>query len=323
MSLRVGILGLGVMGRNHARVLSNISEVNLVALYDLASDPEERLFGLPICSNLEVFFAQKLDYVVISAPTFAHHELGMEVAARGIHALIEKPIASTVKEGEELVEAFQSRNLTAAVGHIDRFNPALKALKLKIREGLIGEIIQISTRRQGPFPGRISDVGVVKDLATHDIDIATWVGGSSYADVSSRIAHKSGRAHEDVLLAVGSLKNGVIVSHMVNWLSPFKERNTAVLGDKGLLVADTLGVDLVFSQNGKVVSSWDVQTQFRGVSEGDTHKFALERREPLRAEHEEFIAALNGAEKNQLATLKEGLEVLRIAEVMVSRKSGL
>ncbi len=116
--------------------------------------------------------------------------------------------------------------------------------------GALGEIYQIATRRQGPFPGRIADVGVIKDLATHDIDLTAWVSQQEFVTVNARTAHRSGRPHEDMVLAVGTLSGGTITSHIVNWLTPFKERVTVITGENGILVADTLAADLTYYENG-------------------------------------------------------------------------
>ncbi len=109
---------------------------------------------------------------------------------------------------------------------------------------------------------------MIKDLATHDIDLTAWVAQQDYVSVNARTAHRSGRPHEDMVLAVGTLSGGTITSHIVNWLTPFKERITIITGEKGVLVADTLIADLTYYENGRIQVSWD-PGEFRGVSEGD------------------------------------------------------
>jgi predicted dehydrogenase len=232
---------------------------------------------------------------------------------------MEKPVAPTHTEATQLVDAFDKAGLVGGVGHIERFNPALQAMRKKIEEGLLGEIYQISTRRQGPFPARIADVGVVKDLATHDIDLTAWVAQSPYRDVSARTTHKSGRVHEDMVVAVGTLENGTIVNHVVNWLSPFKERNTTVIGDKGSLVADTLTADLTFYENGTVRGQWESVQAFRGVAEGDVTRFALSKIEPLLTEHLAFRDAVASGEESAIVTLRDGLAAVRIADEMIAQ----
>jgi predicted dehydrogenase len=316
--LRAGLVGLGMMGRHHMRLLNQIDDVQFVGLHDPALKGQATVDGHRVFETFDELISQNLDYCVVSAPTIFHLELGLQLAAAGIHALIEKPVAPTHVEATQLVTAFRNAGLIGGVGHIERFNPALRAMRQKIEDGLLGEIYQISTRRQGPFPARIADVGVVKDLATHDIDLTAWVAQSPYKTVSARTTHKSGRPHEDMVVAVGTLENGVIVNHIVNWLSPFKERNTTVIGDKGALVADTLTADLTFFENGHMNSSWDNISAFRGVSEGDVTRYALNKVEPLLAEHLSFRDAVLNKNDHGIVTLSDGLAAVYIADQMIA-----
>ena len=191
-------------------------------------------------------------------------------------------------------------------------------MRRRLEDGLLGDIYQITTRRQGPFPGRIADVGVVKDLATHDIDLTAWVSQQDYVTVNARTTHRSGRVDEDMVIAIATLSGGAIASHTVNWLSPFKERTTVVTGEKGALVADTLTADLTHHQNGVIESNWDRVSTFRGVTEGDVTRFALERTEPLLAEHRAFRDAVLTGETAGIVTLREGRQALAVAELIVA-----
>jgi len=316
--LRAGLVGLGVMGRHHARVLRSLDGVELVGVYDPAPALPDQIDGTPVYRDLSALLDLGLDYCVVAAPTVFHLELGTELAGRGIHALIEKPVASDTASADALCTLFEAAGLVGGVGHIERFNPALQAMRRRLEDGLIGEIFQIATRRQGPFPGRIADVGVVKDLATHDIDLTAWVSQQDYVSVNARTTHRSGREHEDMVIAIATLSGGTIASHTVNWLSPFKERTTVVTGEKGALVADTLTADLTLHQNGVIESQWDRVSTFRGVTEGDVTRFALVRKEPLLAEHEAFRDAVLTGETSGIVTLREGRQALMIAERIVA-----
>lgn len=318
MVLRAGVVGLGVMGRHHSRVLASLDGVEFVGVHDPADNVPNHIEGKPVTRDFETFLNMGLDYCVVAAPTMYHLDLGRALAVRGVHALIEKPVASDTASAMELKDLFAKAGLVGGVGHIERFNPALQSMRKRLEEGMLGEIYQIATRRQGPFPGRIADVGVIKDLATHDIDLTAWVSQQSYVSVNARTAHRSGRQHEDMVVAVGTLSNGTIATHTVNWLSPFKERTTVVTGELGALVADTLTADLTYYQNGLVQSSWDRVSSFRGVSEGDVTRFALERKEPLLAEHEAFRDAVLTGDTSGIVTLTEGAEVVMTAERLVN-----
>jgi UDP-N-acetylglucosamine 3-dehydrogenase len=312
--MKVGVIGLGVMGKNHARVLSNMSNISDLVLFDPLGDQLGLVHGVTVESDIDKFLDQELDYCVVSSPTSTHLEMGLKLAARNIATLIEKPLANNEEEGQKLVEAFDNAGVIAGVGHVERFNPAIMAMKEKLEAGVLGDVYQIATRRVGPYSGRIRDVGVVKDLASHDIDLVGWLSQSNYENLNSRTLKPMGNEHEDILLAIGTLGNGSLVSHLVNWISPTKERVTSVLGEKGMLVADTLSVDLYFFEKGSQPTNWDGISIFKGTSEGATHKFELAKNEPLVNEHLAFQKSIVDKNSVGLATLSEGLEVLRVAE---------
>ncbi|WP_294565669.1 Gfo/Idh/MocA family protein [uncultured Arthrobacter sp.] len=314
--LRVGLIGLGMMGRHHARVIREVEGLELVAVADAYGDPHGVAGKLPVCASVDELIAEGIDMAVCAVPTGLHEKVGLALAGAGVHTLVEKPIADTVEAGQRLVEAFENAGLIGAVGHIERFNPALQSLRARIEAGDLGEVYQIATRRQGPFPARIADVGVVKDLGTHDIDLTSWLARSPFTSVSARTSTRSGRPHEDMVTASGQLANGVITSHLVNWLSPMKERLTVVTGEKGAFVADTLTADLTFYENGTFTTEWEAVSNFRGVSEGNITRLALTKREPLRVEHEAFRDAVLGISNNTV-TMREGLNTLRVAEAMI------
>lgn len=311
--LRAGLLGVGQMGRHHARVLREVDGVELVAIADPGGDPHGVAGDLEILPDIESLISAGIDIAVVAVPTAFHEEAALKLADAGVHTLVEKPIAHTVGAGTRMVEAFRERGLVGAVGHIERFNPALQELRRRLEAGDIGEVYQIATRRQGPFPARIADVGVGKDLGSHDIDLAAWVAQSPHSSIFAQTMHKSGRPHEDMILATGRLENGVIVNHIVNWLSPMKERLTIVTGERGAYVADTSSGDLTFYENGTIPTEWDSVSAFRGVSEGNATRFAFQKREPLRVELEAFRDAALG-ERSDVVTMEDGLRTLVVVE---------
>jgi predicted dehydrogenase len=313
--LRAGLIGLGAMGRNHARVLNSLDGVELVAVQDPAPGATGP-FGVPVIADFEQFLALGLDYAVIACPTGLHEEIGLRLAAAGVHALIEKPLAPSVDAARRLVEAFEARGLVGAVGHIERYNPSLQSLRSRLEAGELGDIYQIVTRRQGPFPGRIADVGVVMDLATHDIDLTSWVTGRQYEHVAAYTVSRSGRPHEDMVSAVARLGGGLMANHLVNWLSPMKERSTVITGAKGSFVADTLTADLTFYANGAIGAEWEALKAFRGVSEGDMIRYAIPKREPLLVEHERFRDAVEGKDSD-IVTLRQGMRTVEVAAAVL------
>jgi UDP-N-acetylglucosamine 3-dehydrogenase len=322
MTLRAGLLGVGMMGRHHARVLREVDGVDLVAIADPGGDPHGVAGALPVLADVDELIAAGIDLAVVAVPTQFHEAAALRLAEAGVHTLVEKPIAHTVEAGQRMTEAFAAAGLVGAVGHVERFNPALLEMRRRIADGELGAVYQIATRRQGPFPSRIADVGVGKDLASHDIDLTAWVADSSYTTVFGQVALKSGRPHEDMVLVTGRLANGVMVNHVVNWLSPMKERLTIVSGEKGTLVADTSTGDLTFYANATFPLEWESVTAFRGVSEGDMTRFAIPKREPLRVEHEAFRDAILG-EPSDVVTMEQGLRTLEVVEgVLESARTG-
>ncbi len=316
-TVRMGLIGLGSMGRHHARVIREVEGMELVAVADPSGDRHGVAKELPVLPDVAALVDAGIDAAMVAVPTYLHEEVALALAQAGVHAMVEKPIAATAESGRRVAEAFAAAGLVGAVGYVERCNPALLAMRRRLAEGELGEVFQITTSRQGPFPGRIADVGVVKDLATHDIDLTAWLAGSPYERVSGQVTHRSGREHEDMVVATGRLANGVIVSHTVNWLSPLKVRQTVVTGERGAFVANTLTGDLTYIANGDVASEWETDRQFRGVSEGDSVRYAIARREPLRVEQENFRDALWGRPSDAVS-MAEGVHTLSVVEAILA-----
>jgi predicted dehydrogenase len=314
--LRTAIIGLGMMGANHARVLSNLDGVELVAVADPQGDAQKVLPQIKVLNSVDEVIKLGVDYCVISAPTAFHEEIATQLIAHKIHFLVEKPIADTYASAVRIRDAAKSANVIGAVGHIERFNSALQEARKRVLAGELGTIYQVATRRQGPFPSRISDVGVVKDLATHDIDLTSWITGNKYLQVSANAAFRSGREHEDLISVSGLLEDSIVVSHLVNWLSPLKERKIIITGEKGTFVADTLRADLTFYENGKIEISQSELAHFRGVTQGDVHILAFEKPEPLVVEHQNFRDAVLGKPSN-IVSLEEGTTTVKIADAII------
>jgi predicted dehydrogenase len=316
-NLRAGLIGLGMMGRHHARVLGALEGVDLVAVADPGGDPHGVAQGRQVLSSVEELIAAGIDYCMVAVPTVYHEQVGLALAGAGVHALVEKPLAQDTPAATKLARAFADAGLVGAVGHIERYNPALQQARARLEAGELGDVYQVTTRRQGPFPARIADVGVVKDLGTHDIDLTAWVTQQTYTSVSARTAYKSGREHEDLVAVVASLSKGTVANHLVNWLSPLKERVTVITGERGTFIADTLTADLTFYANGEIATTWDAIAKFRGVSEGDVVRYAIPKPEPLRVEHEMFRDAVLGKEGADIVTMEQGLITVRVAEACI------
>jgi UDP-N-acetylglucosamine 3-dehydrogenase len=323
--LRGAVLGLGMIGRHHARLLQATPRVSFAGAVDPGGDRFSAVHdrGLVFGDLGALLRAGAPDFAIVAVPTEEHVAAVRALAAHGIHVLVEKPLAATGSEARALIDACETAGIHAAVGHVERFNPALLRLRGHVQEGLLGQIFLVATERIGPFPDRVRDVGVIKDLATHDLDLVRWLGGAPVERVSAETQHRMGREHEDLVLATGRLENAISFNCVVDWLSPTKVRQTRVLGERGMLVADTLTADLTFYRNGKVTSDWENTQSLRGVSEGDSTRYALARREPLLVELETFCDLLEGDIDAAVVTLSEGLDTVLVAEAaLASARAG-
>jgi predicted dehydrogenase len=304
------------MGRHHARILRSLRDVDLVAGVDTNHCAEGGIPMLDVVGDVAELIDRGIDLCVVATPTVTHEEIALQLAEAGVATMVEKPLAHTAKAAQTIAEAFERRGVLGCVGHVERFNPALQEMRRRLSAGELGELYQVVTRRQGPFPARIVDAGVILDLATHDIDFTAWITGAAYRSVSARTAHRSGRPHEDLVSVVADLSTGLVVTHLVNWVSPFKERITTVTGARGSFVADTLTADLTLYKNASQPAQWDRVAAFRGVAEGDMIRYAIPKPEPIMTELSHFIAAVRGDPDAQVVTLEEGVATVRIAETL-------
>jgi len=319
MTLRVGVLGLGAMGRHHVRIWRQMEGVELVGAADPAGDPNRVAVGLPVVGSTEELIALGIDAASVAVPSNRHEGVGLKLAKAGVHTLIEKPVADSVGAARNLAKAFDGAGLVGVVGHVERFNPALIEMRRRLQDGELGKVYAMSTRRVGPFPVRISDVGVVFDLATHDIDLIRWLCGP-FQTMHSVTQSVVDGPHEDLMEVIGVLDSGVIATMSVNWVSPVKERSVSVVGTRGAFVANLLSADLTFYENGEVRTEWDEMSRLRGVTEGHSTTFAFSKREPLVSELEAFRDAVRGDADAPVVTLADGVGVLEMAEELLGRK---
>jgi predicted dehydrogenase len=238
-SLRVGVIGVGVMGSNHARVFAGLTGAELVGVADPDRKQAEfvaRTLGCHAVSEVGQLLDLGVDVVTIAAPTHLHHDIALTCIARGVHVMVEKPVASTVEEGRDIIAAARRANVTLMVGHVERFNPAVEAVKEAIR----GEdILSIAITRVGPFPPRMSNVGVVIDLAVHDIDLIRWFTDSDIVEVQPQLSSAVAE-REDIALLQFRTASGVLAHINTNWLTPFKARNVTVATRGKYVMGDLL-----------------------------------------------------------------------------------
>ncbi len=319
--MRVAVIGVGSMGRNHARVFSDLPEVELVAVADsdpnLAQSVADKYNTQAFHDYRQMLETKKPEAVSIAVPTAMHEEVGLAALEMGAHILMEKPIAATVEEGQRIIEKAKATKHQVMVGHIVRFNPAIQALKQKLMAGDLGRIFQIFCRRAGPFPARIRDVGVVVDLAPHDVDTMRYLAGTEPVRVYAETEQRLHTEHEDLLWATLRFSDGVVGALEINWLTPAKIRETYVLGERGLFRVDDLTQDLYFHENEQAKDvTWNALATLRGVSEGSMTRFAIPRFEPLRAELEAFVRSVRNGDPSAVSG-EDGLMALKLSLALV------
>ena len=297
--LKVGVAGVGVMGRNHARVLADIRDFDLTAIFDM-DDVTARgvaeVYEAKAYTSAADFVAAGLDAAVVSTPNRTHADLTVALLEQGVHVLVEKPIAATVADARRMIDAAEANGRVLMVGQVERFNPAVEAVK----RAIAGEdVISIQITRVGPFPPRMGEVGVVIDLAVHDIDIIRHLTGSEIVEVQPQLA-RTRAEREDTALLQFRLDNGVIAHITTNWVTPYKTRTLQVATKTKFIVADliTRQVTEYFGQqpdgsySTKMLNSWPA--------------------EPLKKELEAFARAIHTGE-TPAVTGEDGLRNLEVA----------
>ena len=317
--LRLGLAGLGSMGRNHLRVISNHPETTLAAISDpdaaaleaAAAQTGARGFADPLAMIDEA----GLDGLVIAAPTTAHVSLALAAIERGLPVMVEKPLAATVDEGMMIVNAARKRGVRVQVGHVERYNPAVMEMGRLLREGWLSTIYAITSRRAGPFPARIRDVGVTVDLGTHDVDMLCWIAAERPVRVYAETAQRLHASHEDLTFGLMSFPSGATGFLDVDWLTPAKRRSLVALGEEGMFELDYLTQRLTFTR-----SNVDRPELIRGYATtftGDVAEIPVANIEPLRAELGEFVRVLRTGERPYVDG-EDGLWAVAIANALLT-----
>lgn len=321
MTLRAAVIGAGAMGRHHARVYAGLDDVELVGVADPSAESrawvERRLKVPTFADHRTMLSSARPDLVSVVVPTQQHIAVALDVIAAGISVLVEKPIAATEAEAQRMIDAARAAGVVLTVGHVERFNPAIRELKRRVDAGELGRVFTIQARRLGPFPARVRDVGVVIDLATHDIDILRWIVGSEVVRIQAETARRIHTAHEDVLLGLLRFAGGEIGLLNINWLTPTKIRELSVTGERGMFVADYLRQTLTFHENTAADAHWETFGQLQGVVEGNTTTIRIDGGEPLVAELSAFAAAVRDRTP-PVVSGEDGLAALRLARAVVA-----
>ena len=294
--LRVGVIGVGAMGKNHARLYSELHGVELVGVADVNETlaiSVAQSYGCKAFAGYNDLLDENLDALSIAVPTTLHKKIALDATKKEINVLVEKPIADTIENADEIIKAAREKGVKLMVGHVERFNPAIIKLKELIDSGLLGNVVSISAKRVGLYNPRIKDVGIIIDLGTHDIDIMSYLYGERVKEVyasAGSVVH----SHEDhaiITLNFDSGSSGVIDT---NWLTPHKVRNLTVIGSQGIAEVNCIDETLrIFDQE------W-------------VRDAKIEREEPLKLELMHFIDCVQN-DREPVVSGKEGKHALEVA----------
>jgi predicted dehydrogenase len=287
---------VGARGRNHARLCSELETVALVGVAD--PDPVAR-GQVTSCHRVQGFAnyrtlveTEKPDFAVLSVPTQWQYPIALDLLEHGIHVLMETPIALTVEEGQTLTDRARAHRAKLGLGYVERFNPAVTALKKRIQRGELGRIFQINVCRIGGFHPRVRDLGIVLDRAIHDLHVMQYVAGTNVMRISAELAHELNRPQEDVLCGLLRFDNGIVGLLNVNWLSPTQSHELTVSGQRGMLVANYLTQELCYYENSLGDRNWDHPPGSPAVAEGRTIRYPISPCDPLQAQLEAFVRSI-------------------------------
>ena len=301
----VGVIGVGSMGYNHVRIYSELENANLVAISDMVRGTLDKVskefntVGYVDYDN--ILQIDDIEVVNICVPTVFHHDVVMRAIEAGKNVLVEKPIASKLNEAEEMIKAAEDAGVTLATGHVERFNPAVRVAKKLIDEGAIGEVVTANSKRLGPFPPRIRDVGVAIDLAIHDIDIFNYLFNSRantvFANMSSKLKNCEFEDHAEIMTKFDS---GVLSILETNWLTPYKKRQLNITGIDGIISVD---------YGNQTVTLFKENNQVEDIK--------VENKEPLKEELRSFVDCVQNNTPPEVSG-KDGYEALRIVDAAMT-----
>ena len=298
--MRVGVIGVGAMGQHHVRIYNEMANVDLIGISDVSESRVKELssqYGVPGFTDHAALLKQDLDAVSIAVPTTLHKQIGLDAISCGTNILMEKPLADTIENAQDLVNAASDAGVKLMIGHIERFNPAVMKLKHIMDSGLLGTIVSISTKRVGPYNPRIRDVGVILDIGVHDIDIISYLYARKvkeiYAIAGSNI--HSFEDHAAIILRFDHEFSGIVET---NWLTPHKIRKLTAIGTKGVAYLDYIDQTVELHDG-----EWIRQAK-------------IEKSEPLKNELEYFIKSISNG-TDPCPSGSDGLHVLEVAKAAI------
>ncbi len=304
--INVGVIGVGAMGSNHARIYSELPEVKLVGIADVNKKTVEiisKKYGIVAFTDYRKLLKKNLDAVSVCTPTSLHEKISIDAIGAGCHVLVEKPISDTIAGARKIIATAKKRNVKLMVGYVERFNPIIPAIKKSIEDS---KVISINIIRVGPFPPRLRNIGVVIDLATHDIDLIRYLTDSEPKKVHGFVSSKNVCDYDDAANLIFEMKNGILAQITANWLTPFKVREINVATKE------------------KFIKGWFIEqkvVEYSKYRENDfytVHELPIRFSEPLKLELKTFIEGIK-EDKEVPVSGYDGLKALEIALKLVRK----
>jgi UDP-N-acetylglucosamine 3-dehydrogenase len=321
--IKIGVVGLGAMGRQHVRVLRELPQFELVAIAEprIRESPDVASSSGDVytCPEVVDLLTCSLDAVVVASPTAFHLQQAELFLRAGLHVLVEKPIAVDVASARRLAAVATESGRSLLVGHIERFNPAIDALRALLTAGDLGSIVSISTRRVGVARPAAPSTNVIADLAIHDIDVIHLLTGHEPTVVGAKGGMLPGNTLEDfaiLLLSYGSAAAAV----EANWITPLKSRRMSVTGTGGFVDVDYIRQEVTVYE-GRVDPVAGPELAFNAVwKTAEPRVMQVVKGEPLRRELIHFAECVRGECEpvitpveaiSALACCQEATEVIR------------
>ncbi len=312
--LDVAVIGCGAWGYHHARVYSELPSVRLVAVADLDPRRVQRVTERFHCKGYScvenLLHESNVDAVSICTPTVTHYELTSIALNARKHVLVEKPMTDNTEEAMDLIKQARNFGVFLSVGFVERFNPAVQEAKKNVDRGEIGEVLIIHTRRVTRRPARVGDIGVVKDLGIHDVDVMNYIMGEAPQSVYARIgAHNHCfEDHANMVLGYSSMRSGFVET---NWLTPKRVRTLTITGSEGIIDVEYTTQELRVEKNDHIYQplNWYREPLYLELLDFtsavlEKHKPSVTGQDGLRA-LQVCEAALRSGETGQVVSLEE------------------
>jgi predicted dehydrogenase len=308
--IKVGVIGVGSMGKNHVRSYAALKHVcDLVGLFDVDQERSKEMaksYGVKSFSSIAELL-KEVDAVNIATPTTTHYDIALQAIEQGKHILIEKPITNKIDEANEILKKAKEKKLIVQVGHIERFNPAIKALPDMLKEE---NIVAIDIQRMGPYDPRIDDTDVIQDLMIHDIDVVSSLIDSEIVKVSAFARRVASEEHMDFAVANYQTDNDVIVTLTASRATNKKVRKMSITTEKSFIELDYIGRKITRTRRGNGDENQNKQREYEESYENEE--------EPLKMQLTHFVNSIEN-KTQPLITGHDGLEALKLIKLIQSK----